>query len=79
MSTNRTASSSACAPIPLYHAVTIRLSKSNYLLWHAQLVPFLRSMKLMGYLDGTTPAPAKMIASSTVAGAEQVSNPTYER
>jgi hypothetical protein len=35
-------------------------------------------MKLMGYLDGTTPAPTKMIASSTVTGAEQVSNPAYE-
>jgi hypothetical protein len=79
MSTNTAASSSSRASIPLHHAVTIRLNKSNYLLWRAQLVPFLRSVKLMGYLDSTTPAPAKMIAASTATGAERVSNPAYER
>jgi hypothetical protein len=79
MTTNAPAFQSACIPIPLHHVVTIRLTKSNYLLWHAQLVPFLRSAKLMGYLDGTLPAPAQLIASSTATGAAQVANPAYIR
>jgi hypothetical protein len=57
--------------------VTIRLNKNNYILWRAQLLPFLWSTKLMGYLDGTLPAPVKMIASSIEVGAEHVANLAY--
>ena len=64
-------------PIPLHHAVTIRLTKNNFIIWRAQLLPYLRSTKLMGYLDGTNAAPAKMVPSSTAADAELVSNPAY--
>jgi hypothetical protein len=67
------------AYIPLHHAVTIRLSKTNYLLWRAQLLPYLRSTKLLGLLDGTNLAPPQQIASSTVAGADLVHNPDYDK
>jgi hypothetical protein len=63
--------------VPLHHMVTIRLNKSNYLLWSAQLLPYLRSFRLIGFLDGTTPAPARMITASTAPGAAQVINPAY--
>lgn len=33
----------------------------------------------MGYLDGTVVAPAKMVPSSTAAGADLVSNPAYKQ
>jgi hypothetical protein len=79
MSTTISSSQTSFAPIPIHHAVTVRLNNTNYLIWRAQLLPYLRSVKLMGYLDGTIPAPGKMIASSTAAGAEQVLNPVYER
>ncbi|XP_023544061.1 uncharacterized protein LOC111803757 [Cucurbita pepo subsp. pepo] len=59
-------------PIPLHHAVTIRLTKNNFIIWRAQLLPYLRSTKLMGYLDGTNAAPAKMVPSSTAADAELI-------
>ncbi|GJM95271.1 hypothetical protein PR202_ga11983 [Eleusine coracana subsp. coracana] len=62
---------------PLHHAVTIHLTKSNFLIWRAQLLPYLRSTKLMGYLDGSIIALAKYVAASTVAGAQQVPNPAY--
>jgi hypothetical protein len=71
------ANSSSVALIPLHQAVTLRLSKTNYTIWHAQLLPFLWSTKLMGYLDGTLPAPAKMLTSSIEAGAEQAPNLAY--
>jgi hypothetical protein len=67
----------AFASIPIHHAITIKLTKKNYLLWRAQLLPYLRSTNLMGYLDGSTPAPAKQVASSTAVRAELVSNPAY--
>jgi hypothetical protein len=67
------------AYIPLHHVVTIRLSKTNYLLWRAQLLPYLRSTKLLGLLDGTNPAPPQQIASSNVAGADLVHNPDYDK
>lgn len=60
--------------ILLHHAVTIRLTKSNYLFWRAQLLPYLRSMKLMGFLDGTLPAPPTVVASFSTAGVEMVQN-----
>jgi hypothetical protein len=65
------------ASIPIHHAVTIKLTKKNYLLWRAQLLPYLRSTNLMGYLDGSTLTSAKQVAQSTAAGVELVSNPTY--
>jgi hypothetical protein len=69
-----TSSSLPTPPIlSLHHAVTIRLNKNNYLLWRAQLLPYLRNTKLIGYLDGTKPAPTKMI------GTEQTVNPAYTR
>jgi hypothetical protein len=67
------------ASLSHHQAVTIRLNKGNYLLWRAQLLPFLRSTKLLGHLDGTTPAPLMFVAASTATGAGQISNPEYER
>jgi hypothetical protein len=67
------------ASLPLHHAVTIRLSKGNYLLWRAQLLPYLRNTKLLGHLDGSSPAPPMQVAASTATGAEQISNPDYEK
>jgi hypothetical protein len=55
----------------------IKLTKKNYLLWRAQLLPFLRSTNLIGYLDGSIPAPAKQVASSTTVGADLIPNPEY--
>jgi hypothetical protein len=69
--------STASASIPIHHAITIKLTKKNYLLWRAQLLPYLRSTNLIGYMDGSIPALAKQVASSTTAGADLVSNPVY--
>ncbi|KAK3144206.1 hypothetical protein QOZ80_4AG0310050 [Eleusine coracana subsp. coracana] len=78
-STISSTTSSTFAPIPIHHAVTIRLSKTNYMLWRAQLLPYLRSVKLIGYIDGTITAPSQFVAASSAEGAAQVPNPAYER
>jgi hypothetical protein len=44
-----------------------------------QLLPYLWSSKLIGYLDGTLVAPASQIVVSTQTGAELVPNPVYKQ
>jgi hypothetical protein len=70
---------SSFVPIPLHTIVTISLTKSNYLLWRAQLLPFLRSTKLLGYLDGSFLAAPKEVPASSALDAELITNPAYER
>ena len=43
----------------LIHMITIKLSSSNYLLWKSQLLPFLESQELLGYVDGTFMPPPR--------------------
>lgn len=71
--------SSTFAPIPIHHAITIHLNKANYMLWRAQLLPYLRSTKVIGFIDGSISAPPKLVVSSTSEGAELVPNPAYGR
>jgi hypothetical protein len=63
--------------VPLHHVVTIRLKKTNYLLWRAQLLPYLRSTDLMGFLDDTNAAPEQKILASSVVDAALIDNPDY--
>jgi hypothetical protein len=53
-----------------------KLSKDNYHVWKAQLIPFFCGQGLLGYLDGTTPIPPKEI--SVTATSTITSNPLYE-
>jgi hypothetical protein len=65
--------------VPIHHAVTIRLNKTNYILWRAQLLPYLRSTKLIGFIDGSIVEPPKLVPSSTAVGAELVPNSAHGR
>src|SRR3954470_23334699 len=38
-----------------------KLSKGNYLLWKAQVMPALRGAQVTGLLAGSDPAPPKMV------------------
>ena len=50
--------SSAAALINnLPHFVTVKLNRDNYLLWKAQIIPYLRGKKVFGYIDGSIPQP----------------------
>ena len=70
---------STLASIPIHHAVTIRLNRTNFVLWCTQLLPYMGSTKLMGYLDGSMRAPAKKIAAPAAEGADLVPNPAYDQ
>jgi hypothetical protein len=48
------------------------------MLSRAQLLPYLRSAKLIRFIDGSIPQPPQFVASSA-AGADLVPNPAYDR
>lgn len=57
------------------NAITCRLTRTNFLLWKAQVVPILRGIQLFGYLDGTTPMPLATVTEGTGATVRQEDNP----
>jgi len=53
-----------------------KLSKDNYHVWKAQLIPFFRGQGLFGYLDGTILVPPKEVSIAKTFST--ISNPLYE-
>ncbi len=50
--------SSAGAVVPSHSGfMSIKLDRTNYPLWLAQIVPILKSKNLMGFVTGTNPCP----------------------
>lgn len=62
---------------PFAQLVTVKLARETHLLWKAQIVPILHGHQLLGFVDGSFPAPPKLIAVSSDADAEKVANPEY--
>ncbi|XP_068309651.1 uncharacterized protein [Pyrus communis] len=50
---------------PFSTIVNIKLDRTNYPLWLAQMLPILKSRDLMRYVDGTLLCPPKHVANST--------------
>ncbi|KAJ0981423.1 hypothetical protein J5N97_009678 [Dioscorea zingiberensis] len=75
-----TSSSMGILPTPSFgHLINVKLTRTNYLLWKAQFLPYLRNQQLLGYVDGTIVAPEKMITQATAEGAMQTPNTTYQQ
>ena len=84
MSTNSTRSSGSASGIisvPAFNQmVTVKLTGENLLLWTMQLFPYLRSQKLMGYIDGTRESPLPTITEGEGGDdARSVANPVFEQ
>ncbi|KAF3772176.1 hypothetical protein EJ110_NYTH58548 [Nymphaea thermarum] len=45
----------------LSQLISQKLNHSNYLTWKRQIFPFIKSHRLYGHIDGTTPAPPQYI------------------
>ncbi|KAF3772430.1 hypothetical protein EJ110_NYTH57949 [Nymphaea thermarum] len=57
----------------LSQLISQKLNHNNYLTWKRQIVPFIKSHRLYGHVDGTTPAPPKYVnreVKRTVVGNE---------
>jgi len=71
------AATNAKPPLVSPPAINVtKLSKDNYHVWKAQLIPFLRGQSLFGYLDGTILIPPKEV--SMVETSYVTFNPLYE-
>uniref|UniRef100_A0A2N9HX01 Reverse transcriptase Ty1/copia-type domain-containing protein n=1 Tax=Fagus sylvatica TaxID=28930 RepID=A0A2N9HX01_FAGSY len=67
---------------PVHHLITIKLTtikltRDNYLLWRAQIVPYLRGQHLYGFLDGSTVAPLPTISLVTDGLTTTAPNPLF--
>jgi hypothetical protein len=62
--------SSSTTTVPSAFSVLIseKLTKSNYMLWHAQVMPAIRAAELEGFLTGAEKVPPKTIASKDDKG-----------
>ena len=47
----------------LGHTITEELTRDNFLVWKAQVLPHIRAAAMMGYLDGSIKEPAAVIVS----------------
>ena len=45
----------------LNQLVSEKLNTSNFLIWKRQIIPFIRSQRLLGHLDGTTSVPPEFV------------------
>jgi hypothetical protein len=62
------------------HMVVVKLNEENNLLWSAQVLPYLWSQGLNGYIDGSLPTPSQTIfvtPSESTDGRSVVINPEY--
>lgn len=66
-------------PTPSFgHVVNAKLGRENYLLWKAQLLPFLRGQQLLGYVDGSPHTPPPMISETVGDEVGMVPNPAHQ-
>ena len=64
----------------LGNLITEKLTKLNYLLWKAQVLPVVRGAQLNGFLDGTMEVPPRQLTSKNNEGKEEkIANPAYSR
>ncbi|KAM2975747.1 hypothetical protein FF1_001875 [Malus domestica] len=57
--------------------LTIKLDRTNYPLWHAQILPLLRSRNLVPFVDGTSQCPSAFLTDTSGTLTNTV-NPAFE-
>uniref|UniRef100_A0A2N9HGH7 CCHC-type domain-containing protein n=1 Tax=Fagus sylvatica TaxID=28930 RepID=A0A2N9HGH7_FAGSY len=63
----------------VHHLITIKLTQDNYLLWKAQIVPYLKGQHLFGFLDGTRLAPLPVLTTTADGAAQVIPNPEFQQ
>lgn len=62
------------------HIVFIKLSSDNYLLWRAQIIPYLHGLELYHFIDGSTPPPPPLLPAASLSPSTLLipqTNPAY--
>ncbi|XP_071683216.1 uncharacterized protein [Lolium perenne] len=65
------------APTAYTSTITVRLDRTNYLLWRTQVVPNIAGQGWYGFLDGSCTAPPSTITTGTGDAAVTQPNPAY--
>ena len=74
---NTATSSSPTSLTTIHHLITIKLTRDNYLLWKAQIVPYLKGQHLFGYLDGSNPTPPQSLTVEIDGDIQVIQNPDF--
>ena len=61
------------------YPVTEKLTRHNFSLWKAQVMPAIRGAQLEGFIDGTTPAPPKQIEVTIDGKKATTANEAYAK
>ena len=58
--------------------VTVKLNRDNFLLWKAQIIPYMRGQRVFGFLDGTITPPPQVIPNlDTTSTINSIGNPEF--
>lgn len=73
------ASSSSVPAIPASLSIPVseKLTRGNYLLWRAQVLPAIRAAQFEGFLDGSEGEPPKTLTVDKDSKKMEVANPDY--
>ena len=70
--------SSSSSNSTLTGQITEKLTRTNFILWRTQITPQLRGAGVYGYVDGSTPEPAKTVVTKDKDGKEMTTpNPLH--
>jgi hypothetical protein len=77
--TSNMASSSITTTIPTSFSIPIseKLTKANYYLWHAQILPSIRATQMEDLLLGVEKKPPKLITEKADDSTTEKTNPKY--
>jgi hypothetical protein len=67
----------ATGTFSLHNSITHKLTRDNYSLWKATIVPILKGHSLFGFVDGTIVCPSSTITTESDTGATTAPNPAY--
>lgn len=70
-------SSAPALPVSLFIPVSEKLTRENYLLWRAQVLPAIRAAQFEGFLDGSEVEPLQTLSIEKDSKTMKVANPDY--
>jgi hypothetical protein len=77
MASNASSSNPIAPPANYGQFITVKMTSDNFLLWQAQILPYLHSQCLIGFVTGATPCPKSTIPAAD-KDAAPVPNPAYD-